>query len=510
MPTVTIILGMVLACIKPCQDKVSCEIEVADCLLKAGRAREAIARLKPLAEKHPALARLLARAYLADDNPAWAQKTLKEAIARDPGDCQSRSWLAWVHVSQGFLDLAKEALDQPGCPVAEVDQIRWLLLRAYLARMEEKHEDALNLLHQAGGSDLMYPEDEELLSVLRSRVDPSWIVPVDLRLDLSAGFTSNAAADSRIDPYTPPDPVGSPLGRLEFFGRFVWPLLPSVRPVFEANLWGQGMMSTGTRELSYLEASGRTGALIGRGFPRILVGYRHDGLLLNQGVQPYYKGHRLEAELETANLTAFAGGGRRLFNDETRSRIELDGGAGGHFLAGERMRLLLVGSFRYYLADEDYYDQFGGTGMAVARIDMGSGYSARLGVVGGFDYYPNSAGEFGIRGDRLDLLATISTGMWGPAYRGLRLGFVYDLSWRDSSADTELRDYDYTEHRFLVKVALAFELDPWAPKTAKPVDHVGMRYQIGDLDEAGLFEEKIQDLVRQDELFRRGSCGCAQ
>ena len=501
---------MVLACIKPCQDRVSCEIEVADCLIKAGRAREAIDRLKPLAEKHPAFARLLARAYLADDNSAWAQKTLKKAVARDPGDCQSRSWLAWVHISQGFLDLAKETLEQPGCPAAEADQTRWLLLRAYLARMEEKHEDASGLLRRAEESDLMYTEDEELLSVLRGKADPGWIVPIDLRLDLSAGFTSNAAADSRIDPHSPPDPVGSPLGRLEFFGRFVWPLSSIVRPVVEANLWGHGMMSTGARELSYLEASGRTGVIIGRGFPRILVGYRHDGLLLNQGVQPYYKGHRLEAELETANLTAFAGGGRRLFNDETRSRIELDGGVGGHFLAGRRMRLLLVGSFRYYLADKDFYDQFGGTGMAVARIDMGSGYYARLGAVGGFDYYPNSAGEFGIRGDRFDLLATISAGMWGPSHRGLRLGFTYDISWRDSSADTEYRDYDYVEHRFLVKVSFAFETNPWTPGTAEPEDHVELQYQIGEEDEAGLFEEKIQDLVRQDELFRRGSCGCAQ
>jgi tetratricopeptide (TPR) repeat protein len=509
MPAVTLILGMVLACLVPCQNEVSCEIKVADCLLKAGRAREAIKRLKPLAAKHPACARLLARAYLADNNPAWAQKTLKQALARDPGDCQSRSWLAWVHIGQGFLDLAKETLEQPGCPVSEADKTRWLLLQSYLARMEEKSAEAGKLLQQVAEADLMYQEDQELLSILRGQVDPGWIAPLHLRVDLSLGYTSNAAADSRIDPYSPPDPPGSPLARVELYGRLVWPTRSSVRPVFDADLRGHGMTAGGAEDLSYLEISGRPGVLIGRDFPRLLLGYRHDGLFLNQGIQPYYKGHRLEAELETAHMTAFAGAGRRMFNEDARTRLELDGGAGFHFLAGKRVRFLLVGSVRYYLADKSHYDQFGGSGLAVARIDIGSGYSARLGVVGGIDYYPNSGGEFGIKDNRLDLLATLSAGFWSPSLHGIRLGIVYDLAWRDSSADIFERDYDYVEHRVLFKTTMAFDFSPGAPDTVAGQDHVPLGYGI-DEDAAGLFEEKIQDLVRQDELFRRGSCGCAQ
>jgi hypothetical protein len=509
MPAVTLILGMILACIQPCQEKVACEIEVADCLIKAGRAREAIVRLKPLADKHPAFARLLARAYLADNNPVWAQKTLQKAIARNPDDCQSRSWLTWVHIGQGFLDLAKEALDQPGCPVAEADQTRWLLLRAYLARMEEKNDDARDLITQAADSGTIYPEDQEVFSILRNRADPGWMVPLNLRLDLAGGYTSNSAADSRIDPSTPPDPSGSPLGRLELFGRFVWPAAAGFRPVFEANVWANGMTADGATELSYLELSGRPAVIIGRDFPRVLVGYRHDGLFLNQGIQPYYKGHRAEVELETRHLNAFAGAGRRMFSDGARDRTEFDGGFGGHFLASRRVRLLLVGSLRYYLADEDHYNQVGGAALAVSRIDLGSGYSARLGFAGGFDYYPDSAGEFGIRGDRFDLLATLSAGLWSPSLGGVRFGVVYDLSWRDSSADTEQRDYDYVEHRVLAKTTITFDWNPWAPDTTESGDHVALSYGLEE-DAAGLFEEKIQDLVRQDELFRRGSCGCAQ
>ena len=504
-----IILSVILACVQPCQDKISCEIEVCDCLLRAGRAREAIERLKPLAEKGPVYARLLARAYLADNNPAWAQRTLKEAIARDPGDCQSRSWLAWVHIGQGFLDLAKETLDQSGCPVAEEDRTRWLLLRAYLARMEENDTTARELMTRAAGSGRIYPEDEALLAILRERADPGWMVPLNLRLDLAGGYTSNSAADSRIDPSTPPDPSGSPLGRLEFSGRFVWPVSPGFRPVFEANIWAAGMTADGATDLSYLEISGRPAVIIGRDFPRVLIGYRHDGLFLNQGIHPYYKGHRAEVELETRHLNAFAGAGRRWFSDEARNRTEFDGGFGGHFLAGRRVRLLLVGSLRYYLAEEEHYNQLGGAGLAVARIDMGSGYSARLGAAGGFDYYPDSAGEFGIRGDRFDLLATLSAGLWSPSLGGVRFGLVYDLSWRDSSADTLRRDYDYIEHRIMAKTTINFDWDPWAPGAAETGDHLALSYGLEE-DTAGLFEEKIQDLVRQDELFRRGSCGCAQ
>lgn len=509
MPAVTLILGLTLACIKPCQEKVGCEIEVAECLIKAGRARQAVMRLKPLAAVHPAYARLLARAYLADDNPAWAQRTLQEAIARDPGDCQSRSWLAWVHISQGFLDLAQETLEQPGCPASEADKTRWLLLQSYLARMEDDPATADKLFHRAADSGHMYREDRKLLVIMRGQVDPGWIDPLELRADLSLGYTSNAQADSRIDPYSPPEPPGSPLARADLYGRLVWPTRSNVRPAFDATVRGQGMIARGAKELSYLEISGRPGVLIGRDFPRLLLGYRHDGLFLNQGVQPYYKGHRLEAELETRHVTGFAGAGRRLFNESARSRLELDGGAGFHFLAGKRVRFLLVGTLRYHRADQSHYDQLGGSGLAVARIDMGSGYSARLGAAGGIDYYPNSEGEFGIKENRIDLTATLSAGMWGPSYRGVRLGFVYDLSWRDSNADIFERDYDYIEHRVLFKTAIALDLNPGAPDTVAGENHVALSYGIDD-DSAGLFEERIQDLVRQDEIFRRGSCGCSQ
>jgi hypothetical protein len=48
-------------------------------------------------------------------------------------------------------------------------------------------------------------------------------------------------------------------------------------------------------------------------------------------------------------------------------------------------------------------------------------------------------------------------------------------------------------------------LDPWAPRVVDPPNHIPLDYGIGLDAEPGLEEERIQDLLRQDETARRGS-----
>ncbi len=502
-------------CLRDCAGDIDCEVEVTDCLIAAGRAREAVSRLKPLVKEHPgepAYSHLLARAYLADSNPFWAQRTLQKAIARDEQDCVSRSWLIWVHIKNGDLDLAREALADEGCPAAGADTARWRLLEAFLARTQADRARALLSVVQVPESGEIYAEDERLWLFLRGAEDPGWIQPLSFKLELAGGYTSNSKGGSPADPGT--QGAGSALLRMDLFGRLVWPASRLLRPTLEAGLKGHGIAAEadGARKLSYLQMHARPGFILGSGFPRILLGYKVDYLALNQDREierRFYEAHRGEVELETKRMTYFAGAGRRIYRENGRSRFELDGGLGGSFVVFGRARMLMALSIRYYDASGDPYDQVGATGLVVSRINIGWGLVTRLGVTLGLDYYHNSGGElgglaYGSDKKRFDVLAKLNAGLWSPVWMGVRLGASYEYSYRDSTAD-EVDDYDYSEHRLLVKIRWSFDLNPWAPQVVETKGRVALDYGVSEQAGAGLEEERIQDLLRQDEAARRGS-----
>jgi len=207
----------------------------------------------------------------------------------------------------------------------------------------------------------------------------------------------------------------------------------------------------------------------------------------------FYEGHRVDLELEPGGgVTLFAGAGRRIFRRTSRSRWEVDGGAGGSVAPVEWLHLLLALSLRYHEADGDEYNQYGGTVLAVGRVRLPAGLYVRLGLTTGADRY--SIGR--------DVLVKPSLGLWGPSFSGVRLGASYEYAWRDSTAEVS---FSYTEHRALLKMRWTFDLNPWAPRVVEPEDHVPLPYGVGGEGEAGLDEERIQDLLRQDEAARRGS-----
>ena len=167
-------------CQSECHGDVACMVAAVDCLLEAGQARQAIDWLKPrMAEQpdEPALALLLARAYSADGNAFWAQNTLQAALDQQPQNCEIRSWLVWMYIGQGDLDLAQELLDQPGCPGPGVEHARFLLLRAYLARTQEQPQ-AAEWVAAAAEAEAIHPEDEVLRQTLRRAEQPGWIAPL--------------------------------------------------------------------------------------------------------------------------------------------------------------------------------------------------------------------------------------------------------------------------------------------------------------------------------------------
>jgi len=500
-----------IRCELECKGDPACEIAMADCFIEKDRVRDAIIRLKVLVQENPdvqVFARMLAKAYLADNNYFWAQRTLVKSLLRDPDNCISRSWLAWIHVTQGDLDLAKEVLGQTGCPGPGPESARWSLLRAFIDQTADKPLKASEALELALKAGALFPEDEGLWLFLRSAHQPGWIEPINLRLEMSAGYTSNAKAGSPTDPGT--SGPSSALGRLSVFGRFVWPTLQAIRPVLEVGFKGHGITADAASDLSYMEMSARPGILLRRNFPRVLVAYKADLLLLNQeDKQLFYEGHRAEVELDTGDTMFFAGAGRRIFTQSGRTRWEFDGGLGGSLSSGP-VRILLATSLRYYKASGGPYDLIGGTGLGVARLGLGAGLSIRLGATVGLDYYLNSGAErgelaYGTKDKRLDVLTKLSMGLWGPTWAGFRIGIDYEFSWRESTADISTDNYDYQEHRLLFKTRFAFDLNPWAPEIVTPKDHIELGYGIEARSNADLDNERIQDLLRQDEAAKRGS-----
>jgi hypothetical protein len=503
------IAGAEEKCKRDCQADIDCAVEVVDCLIAAGHSRDAVKYIKPLIKEHPdrpAFVHLLARAYLADKNPFWAQRTLQKAP-----DCTSRTWLVWVHIQNGNLDLAEEVLKSEGCPQTAADTARWHLLETFLSRTQEDHRRAFWTIGKVPATGEIYAEDRNLWLFLRREEDPGWIEPLSLRMELAGGYTSNSKAGSPTDPGD--SGPQSALLRMDLFGRLVWPLTRLLRPTLEAGLKGHGITveEEGARKLSYLQMHARPGIIWGTKFPRLILGYKVDYLVLNQDLENrrrFFEAHRGEIEFETEHMTYFAGAGRRIYHENGRTRFEIDGGLGGSLYFG-RVRLLMAISLRYYDAVGNPYDQLGATGLVVSRIKMGMGLVVRLGLTLGVDYYHNSGGELGVLAygsgeKRFDRLIKLSAELWSPMWMGARLGLSYENSFRESTAD-ELDDYDYDEYRLLLKIRWLFDLNPWAPQVVETKGRVALDYGIGEQAGAGLEEERIQDLLRQDEAARRGS-----
>ncbi len=500
-------------CQKDCQDRIGCEIEVTECLLNANRTREAIERLKPMVQKQPqngAAARLLAKAYLEDDNPFWAERTLQMVIDDNPKDCETRSWLVWLFINQGDIDLAIDYLNEPGCPISNMDIVRWNLLWSTIARAQKDEDETATLFFELDKTSQLYPEDMPVWLKLRQQANPGWIEPLSFRFEILGGYTSNARAGS------PADIQGqgpkSAIGRADLFGRLVFPTRRTIRPAMELNAKAHGLLKEETRDLSYLDLSVRPGVILGKSFPRWLLAYKGNLLLTGQDDKELFsEAHRGELELETEiGLLAFLGAGKRIFREGGRTRTEVDGGLGWSFSFLKRIDLLLALSGRYHWAFAAPYDLLGGTLLASVRVNILAGFYARVGITPSVDYYLNSGKErgalaFGTNEKRFEVSTKVIAEIWSPSLSGVRFGLRYAFSWRNSTADSVQGSYDYNEHRALLGVRYTFDMNPRLPEIVKLKDHVELDYGIEKSATSELDKDRIQDLLRQDEAMRAGS-----
>jgi hypothetical protein len=430
------------------------------------------------------------------------------AASRGDDDCDARARRVWQLVQRGDLDEAEALLRRPGCPRPGPDRGRWQVLRAALLQARSFDAAAGRSLERFARLPEAWPEDLELYAHLRRQVRPSPDPPLSLRIDLLGGWTSNALAGLPVDPSTPGP--RSPFVRADLYGRMLLPRRGIVQPSLEGFLSGFALSDDESQRWTSGQAQLRPGVILGRD-TRVLLAYKLDLYLMNQpGAVLYYQAHRAEAEVAWRRLLAFAGVGWRQFHESGRTRAEMDGGVGWTFKPERRVRLVVVGSLRYQLADDVAYDVAGGTALVNLRLGLGRGVVFQAGATLGYDYYVSSGEQrgldlFGLVGKRQDLLSTATATLWSPPWRGLRLGLGYDYARRISNA-TSPRDFSYQEHRMAVRLRYTTDLDPFAPRAAG-APHVPLDYGIG----AGggtMDEERIQDLLRQDETDRRSSCGC--
>lgn len=473
----------------------------ARALLASGKAQEAVDLLKadagaPGRER----ALLLAKGYLASGNDFWAVRSLSPLLELDERDCEVRSWLAFVALRQKDPASALEQVAQAECR-AGPRFARLRLVEALALRADGRADEARAAIDAAAAEKVGYPEDLVALDALRPVVDPGYIPPVSLRVELAGLWTTNAFAGSPTDPLSQ---IGaeSAGGQVLASLRLVAPRPRAARLSLDAELRGTRFSADNAWEMSTWQVSARPGFVLDVGLG-VLAAYRFEALqvaggdVYSKGPIWFYEAHRGEFEAPLpSSLVLFGGAGWRAFREDFRTRTEVDLGLGGGWSPAAFVHLLAAVTGRGQWAQSDAYDLYGGTLLVSAEWKAGP-VAVRTGAIGSFDVYPSSAGAFGVADARSDVLLKASLGVWSPPWAGGKIGATYELSQRFSSAPA----YGFTDHRVLAKVVWSGSLDPFTPRAVVPQGHVGLDWQVEGADA----EERVQDLLRRDEALQRGS-----
>jgi tetratricopeptide (TPR) repeat protein len=479
-------------------------------LLQKSRAREAIESLKMSIDKNPqamTLRLLIAQAYLKDGNQFWALRSLKSLSEKTPDDCQPRLWMAWIYSLQGNLEAAQESLNSASCAAGSPSETQKTLLLSHLEFYAHEPELARRYLDSARKAEAIFKEDQALLLHLTQRLDPGSMDPLTAKLELGMGFTSNVKAGSPVDPISEKKNEGSPLGQLTIHTRLVAPTQRFFRPALELETRNMGFVTEAGQDLSYLMMGARPGVLLGRSGSTALFVYHIETMVLaggdryTRGPLSFYTAHRGEFEANVlSRITLFGGVGRRMFRESRRSRFEVDGGLGGVVAPASNLRLIAALTARWQAADQEAYDLWGGSLLLSGEMRLPNAWTIRAGSLLSYDRYPHSTGYFQPASPSLrrrDTLFRLSGSLFSPSFSGFKVGATYEYAQRFSTTPA----YDYQDHRILAKLVWTFAYNPWAPKAVTPMGHVPMDYGL----ETSRFDDRLQDLLRQDEAAQRSS-----
>ncbi len=490
----------------------------AEALLEKDDAEGALDLLRTATDEFPessALKRLFALAYLADDNIFWAIRVLEQHTQAEPDDCAARGLLVSAYLLQAALDSAVEVLERSGCTDDGPERTRLLLLEAHVRTLRGESDEAARVAREARTAGNMYREDRSALRAVTRQSLPDELAELAWRAELSGGYASNALMGSPSDQLPDGDPDSGTL-LLDTWVRFSPAVHPFVRPSLEGQLRLQRFFAEDVSELSFMSMSGRLGVYLGAGLPRVLIGYRPELLLLDEDYGSdrapiwFYESHRGEIEVEiTPWLLAFGGVGRRIFSDTARTRTEVDGGVGGQIpLPLSWLGLLWAASGRYHHGNDEGYHLAGGNAILSAQARLPWNFSLRLSGNVGLDYYTHSRGYrvFFPGGEperRRDISGRFTSILWSPTWRGLRAGVSYDFSRRNTTASL----FGYTDHRVLARLSWSGETELFLPSAVSEDAPLSLPWAPG-ADATGV-DERIQDLLRQDEQMQRSS-SCVQ
>jgi Flp pilus assembly protein TadD len=398
-----------------------------------GDAAGAVAVLKAAWDDQPdsaAITVALAMAYLAADNPTWAARVLGEHLDYHPEDCDPRFLLAWVHLTAGMPDLAREVLDARRCDGAPELRAREQLLRAYLSHVEGNDDDARRRLERVRRSPRIFAEDRELLAQLTRDLEPARAEPIARgSAELGVGYSSNGLAGSPAD-LAAPETAASALLVVDARLRVAARRPTAARPWVEAGLRTQELAATAAQDLSFRTGTVRAGVLLPAGATEVLLALASDATELaggdryDDGPLWFSEAHRAEIELGLGDsLVLFAGGGRRWFRELGRTRTEAEASLGWATSGPFGIRAIGGFSARAHDAQNDAYDLIGASGVSQVWVPIALGLELAATYAVSVDAYPRSADAFaGARGsERRDALIRTGLGAWWPRRAPVRL-----------------------------------------------------------------------------------------
>lgn len=513
-----------------CKEKADCVEERCDslgclrtqvlCLLDKKDADGAVSLLKERKDEfggERVFVLLLAKSYMRQGNTFWALRTLDEHLALHPGDCVVRSWVIWIKIAGAEMDEARELLDDETCLAGAADvSLRYGLLATFIDVQTGQDGDATTKAFLEKKVGRIFEEDIDLYRTMRSALFPYGVPLLTLKLDLASGYTTNATFGS------PGDPVN--IGKRKDSALFSHDVLVGLAPAISPWLLLQGEITSRSsvyvmedaREFTTVDLGWRAGPLLfmtPETFPRLFLGYRGDVLFLNRGdrfdeTQPivFYEGHRAELEFSLMpSVMLFGGMGKRIFRELPRTRWEMDGGLALQMTILGRLTLQGALAVRHHMGNEEAYDLFGASGLAMGSLSIWKGLRLTTLVALHGDNYLDSLGYFQPGKTRRDATLKLAAEILGYLGKGIELSVGYEFSSRLSTVE----DYRFTDHRFLVKLSFSYGLDFLSLKKSGGTMHVPLDYGLGAKGEGAV--KKIQDLLREEETIQGGaSCGCRE
>ncbi len=491
----------------------SAAVERARELQAAGDGEAARDLLRAAAEATPdseLLAVARAESYLADDNDFWAIKVLTEFTEAHPPACQARMFKARIEIDQAALDQAEATITEAGCEEPEEIRTRGLVLRAVIAQAREDDAAARARIGEAQDTRRRYAEDAALLDALSATYGLTPAPAFDWKLDLGLGWTSNGLAGSPVDRVSQDGASGSALATVNAHLGWRPAAVGILHPLAEVRWRETELFAGSARGLSTRQPGLRLGAALGNETPRLTVTYGFEVIQVQEGDRYeegpllYSEAHRGEYELEaTDTWFAFGGGGHRRFRETGRTRWEFEQGLAAAFTLSDSTRLMLGTSARFYDARNDAYDVVGATGLAQLSVAFPRGFELRESASLSGDAYTDSLGYFAgaPQEERRDVLLRASATLWSPSTAGLKGGLEYDYTSRASTATP----YSFHDHRMLLRMSWSYDSKRLGVSRISADGRVPLRHGLDPGADQPRSDQRVRDLMRQDEDVQRGS-----